>query len=942
MGKIFFDINELKKLEKNLIFKFILNTNDTHWKERVAYAEDRITKDYDYLASNKALHIHLTNLLVYFNVFVHHHRSSGFRKQADFGHNFKKLEYLNDFLSDHCAKRMDTNLQNVLFVKICQFYLQNRIILSFDPNSNYRNFNNDRSEQEVSHNYFTKTLLYSTISEDLNAWLYVFCKTTEIEVDASFLEEIIIKFDLFLNVSDKFFGEENVVLPSIHKQKLVTLVKTQISEEMLNYCFFLNKAYCEGYCRFPPLVLENKNFHGSRSWSKGAIVVSEDSPFRSTLLINKNSRYGFQKKSISGILSKGVLDPSLIHVNSLFYEIIVKDMQTPYVFDKDRFIEETSIFTKRILTGIEIDLQEITFDKIENLITTGFLKNDESRLLMNNLYMIHQMKSLLVYFNDTSIAYLTFFNDFRGRKYTRGLIGYTSLPIVRHCLYDGFYENKKLKAKTCDLDHKKLYDNVLEIEKASRATRSFTLLSLLIPSLESLILKTHSSLLSNFFVDPHHESRLGLDFRQTALINILISIGLVFKSELLKKPEFIDKPYQFSMEKCFELGVRHYLFFKTNGYWDTTDPDDLLLLKTLASIITPGSDWRKKISIPYDFSASGHQIRYTQMVFLENTSYDNINIGGETIGVDIYSLIIFLFKKEVISVKTNGKTANYMNEDLAEELLAFFKKETNNELVDEVLAVFNRKNLKRSLMTGEYNASLLTFVQYFKESLDKKDEWMNKEWKSVENLLKILYKFATSLENLPEFASEKKINFFYSLFKQNQSQKTSWDGFTLCIDVFEQATTDSRTYFSIDKNKLEELRDLAKKWGLTEIAGNRKDPITHSEKSRARSRHKMKIYQNCTNEKLTVRAFTPNFVHSIDASIVRLVVKFNHPVRGLKTVHDEYWVPYLEVMIFKDTINKAIKVNTYPTKRNLAPTRISDLELINDKIEHLYNFYVIM
>lgn len=943
-----FNFNAIKKLDIEITWEFALKYDESHWRQRIDYCKLRITEDYDYIANNKNFQTRLNNLFIDFCVFAHYYESSNFRKQKDFKHSFTKLKYLDDFLSNYSEKRFTKGLKNVLFAKICQFYFQNRIILGFDLNSDYSGFTNSHDQTKLGYNYFSKTLLYSNTTNDLNSWLYVFSSATKTEIDARFLEEIVVKFDLFLNVSDGSFKEENVIIGTNDKSKndksrLVTLVKTPLTNETLDYYLFLKKSYCTGYCKFPPLVLENKNYQGCGHWVKGALVVSSDLPFFSSLLINNNHKYGFQEKSSSGMFYKGTPDFVLSDTSKLFYENVKKDMETPYVLNKVRFIEEANIFAKQVFSKIEIDLEKITFDEIKTLIAKGFLPNDESRALVNNLYILYHIKSLLTNFNHGDTIYMTLFNDFRGRKYTQGLISYTSFPIARHCIYDGFYENKKLNPKLLGVGCEKLYDNVLEIEKASLATRTFVLLKSLIPSLQSLLLKSHSSAVSDFFLKYDHESRLSLEFRQASLVNIIISIGLVFKGELLKFPEYSDKPYQFSMQKCFELGVHHYLYFVKRKSWATSDADDLLLLRTFESIITPGSDWRKKTTIPYDFSASGHQIRYTQMIFSKDANYDNINVGGETTGVDIYSLIIFLFKREVSFIRTNGRAENFMNEDLVHDLLIFLKKETNSELVDKILNILNRKNLKKSLMTGEYNATLPTFIQYFKESIDEKDEWIRKEnWKNVEHFLKILYKFSTSLENLPEFASEKKIDFFYNLFKQNQSQKTSWDGFTLCISVFDEAPTDSRVYFSINSDKLEELKVLAKKWGWVEIDDNRENKSTSRETSRVRSRHKSKIYENHANERLTLRAFTPNFVHSIDGSVVRLVVRFNHPVRGLKTVHDEYWVPYLEAMIFKDIVNSAIKVNTYPIKYNLAPTSINDLELINEKIKPLFNFFVIM
>jgi len=51
----------------------------------------------------------------------------------------------------------------------------------------------------------------------------------------------------------------------------------------------------------------------------------------------------------------------------------------------------------------------------------------------------------------------------------------------------------------------------------------------------------------------------------------------------------------------------------------------------------------------------------------------------------------------------------------------------------------------------------------------------------------------------------------------------------------------------------------------------------------------------------------PNFIHGIDGAIVRMVLFYNTTNSHYFTVHDEFWIPYQEVFVFKDLINAVTK-----------------------------------
>lgn len=356
-------------------------------------------------------------------------------------------------------------------------------------------------------------------------------------------------------------------------------------------------------------------------------------------------------------------------------------------------------------------------------------------------------------------VYMPFFIDFRGRRYYNGVISPTNFKLMRFLIHFGLYTKEELRV----------------VMERNIKSKSFGYLKKFFPYMEKH--ESSFSLLNGYQIDFDDKNYL-----KAIVINSLISIGILFKSEILKNKINEVANYEISIDEFFNLGLSKFLNSKTVN--NCLSWEDELILERHFFIIDGNFDIYTKIPVSFDFSCSGHQINFLYATFENFNDYEKINITGFDKACDTYTYIINIFTetiKQLYCAQSNNKLnelyklqpgltkqnliklyeislknpdASFIQVDLKKTIKEYYTINLKHIFENErelsfLLESFTRSRLKRAIMTTQYNCSLRSFLDYtavsFTTSEDRK--YFKKNESKLNTLLKIFYHFCNNFNN---------------------------------------------------------------------------------------------------------------------------------------------------------------------------------------------------
>lgn len=317
-----------------------------------------------------------------------------------------------------------------------------------------------------------------------------------------------------------------------------------------------------------------------------------------------------------------------------------------------------------------------------------------------------------------------------------------------------------------------------------------------------------------------------------SIIWILISIGEIYKNEIgeeVKIEDFIKKSIKKIEHKETDNSLDYEKKMKMDYYTK--------IIKEIENKIY------KKRLISKDATASVFQHLIKILGPKDNNSLKYCNMDSSDTWYDTYSIIINKWKKE--------------NENAIKKI----KNEKN---------IFNRKTLKKVLMTENYGCGINTAWKYFK-----------KEINLIENDNEIYETFT---------------NFYKYISKE-------------CI------LTKENSYMIIDYfNKLEEKKIETSDKSIIDFTYKKiiKKQIDTTYKNKRFTTTINKISEKIDKEKFII-SIRANYVHSQDASLVREVIKRCKII----AIHDCFMIDYLHISKLIKIINKCMNINFHSIGVNI-------------------------
>ena len=480
----------------------------------------------------------------------------------------------------------------------------------------------------------------------------------------------------------------------------------------------------------------------------------------------------------------------------------------------------------------------------------------------------------------------------------------------------------------------------MELEKIVDLSLASSAVRVLAPILEGELFK---NVLENIFINETYKNDKNtkfLKYKQFLAIHFFISIGIIKKTQILKDPIKCKDGYTLSTEDFFSFGLEEFNTFcnKKDDYFCNLDTEDALKLKFLFDKLTKTPNFFKKEMIGLDFSCSGHQLRYLYGGFQKIKNYDYINISGWDKSVDMYSFIFKGYSTLLVKLWNFWKEKTLANpeyENFTKELETFVKELKTNfnslEEIQELMNFIERKIVKNPIMISEYNATFPTFIKNFEKNFKKikgeevyeKIFLLNK--KKFTLLLTGLFRYSKNLNTyVVDFKSEKNIDLLFNEIKSVGYKLIMWDGFEVNYAVFEKNKADVRV-------------------SLNPYLNSNFEKITPSRRSQ-----KLNLYSDIVSTEDTKRSLTPNFVHSLDGIAIRARSYYNPKNYVNLTVHDEFWIEFQEVFIFKDEINLILKLDFFVNLSesddksfNILQPNITLHPLSYDKLKFLYCYNII-
>lgn len=869
--------------------------------------------------------------------------NSNFHKSPDYRSAFLSFKALVLIIDNHVD--FDFDNKNILLYKLAQIIYSS--ILDIHVKSIEVSVRSDfdlvyKKNEELGKSfsgYYSKSLLTNLVEDRLCSWLIILANGLKIELSLEKFIYIISQIIMILDFNKIIDSDTRKIV--IGKNIIKHGVKYYIGSYTKNLIALNYSSMLASISLNEPVVLVNKFFTSDKGIDEFSAFLVPDDVYSATNLIKKNPRYGFLKKIIKKESDFYSENTTLLKLKTEFeelksnematfrdisnnplWEIINKENRTYSFVDWKLFFELVDDFLKYNLKDFNLSFETSDEDLAAILNTYSSIESNFNKKTLSNILIFIHLKGFmqLVSQNDkNSKIYFSFFYDFRGRKYYDNVISPTNFIYSRFYLYYGFYKNFELE--------KNINDSL-----NSKALKSIEYLCVHLEKIYHII--------PNFLFDQNSKKE---KFRKCLIVHYLIALGVINKSKILLNKELCKDGYTLTTELFFFRGLDEFLMLMNNEeeYFTKLSAEDFEKTKLYQRLIMIDSktNFTKKTMIGLDFSCSGHQIRYMLNGFENLESYELININGTNRSVDIYSLVLELCKKKLNSVFEHKEIDNndvFLNSSFnvkdfcEEENLSIKSKKIKKittlrdelkrlvgsiEDLTKLTVLFKRKYMKKSLMTGEYNATFPTFSNYFEASIDEfgtEDEknLLKKNKKKVNFLLVCFYRFSKDLNNHEFFKSPNSKSFINSMANSESMQIAFWDGFKANLACFAKSLIDKRIYFHFEMNG---------------------KPL--------RQTQQITSYENIIDKKSTLSSFGANLIHGVDGCIVRTLVFYWNDDRGLYSIHDEFWVDHQKVFIFKDDMNRVIKLNLFKKNNNRNK---KEHDFFDKKIMFFYSYNVIL
>jgi len=354
------------------------------------------------------------------------------------------------------------------------------------------------------------------------------------------------------------------------------------------------------------------------------------------------------------------------------------------------------------------------------------------------------------------------------------------------------------------------------------------------------IINKYTNLISYDFVD-------DAEIKKKSYIWLLISLAEPFKNRIgssISIEQFIVKGIEIEKNKklVYEL-----------------DYDDrikcIYILKILDEI--KKDIWVKRL-IPKDATASVFQHLVKCLGKHNNESLKHCNMDSEDKWYDTYSIIIDKFN-EKIEIKNISK-----------------------EKYDKI---FNRKNLKKTLMTRNYGCGLKKSFKYFNES--------------IENILK---------ESNDIEINEINVTFvkFYKYISENNS-------------ITKESINQIVNFFEKDKGII--FEDLAKT--NYKYFKFKKKRIDSSVNGKRYTRVLQKLTNDEDNKKYKI-SIVANYIQSQDAALVRWILKRITII----TIHDCFMIDYANITYLIALINEGMRIQFHTIVRNSETNSVFSIFIV--------------
>lgn len=765
-----------------------------------------------------------------------------------------------------------------------------------------------------------KWKLITQINEQLTAYLLAITCSEKLFLEIRSFNVIIIYFLSFLR-EEGFFCENDKKLVSSKKNKIKTIYGFKFKYDILD---LPSDFYYLEFCKYEPIIIKNSPLL-SPEIKNNTYLLFFDVIFKWQIINRKNPNYKKFNENEKDSPYDDIFDESLIAANSTkFY--IFKSQSEKLI---KKFIE------KNLSNEVDLFWNHSVEDLIKYFKNYSVISGVEIKTFFSNILRLIYLKKWLLMLNNQDFVYITFFIDFRGRKYFNSIISPTNFKLMRLLLHFGTYSKKELN----------------EMLDRNVKSKSFTYLKKFFNEIDKRA--DSFNLLKKYQYNFDDKNYL-----KAIISNTLISIGILFKNDLLKIQVNKQKNYEISMDTFFNAGLDKFLNKKT--LINNLDWEEKLILERYFMIIDGDCDIYTKIPVPFDFSCSGHQINFLYSIFENVDDYEKINVKGGDKACDTYTYIITIFS-EIIKNLYDAPVNNdlfilyKLHPDLSKQnlikLYEIAKKNNNTDFIkinieqlikeyytlvihdnfknkEELLSLlkcFTRSYLKRAIMTTQYNCSLRSFLDYifasFKSVTDKK-YLKNNEFK-LKIILKIFYYFCNNFNN---FDKLKTLNDKESLKLKMKKKNYRWkffDGFIVDFAYFKDSNEDLRIVFLTTP---ESKSGLVKRITTKDING-------------------IKIYCQIGTE----ISSTPNSTHSLDSSLIRVISLCEYRFycnNNLFTIHDEYWLPFQNSLYFKDLVNCVIKIKLNHKINFSSIFTLKDLEndeslLIDKRLKGSFNFFVI-
>lgn len=339
----------------------------------------------------------------------------------------------------------------------------------------------------------------------------------------------------------------------------------------------------------------------------------------------------------------------------------------------------------------------------------------------------------------------------------------------------------------------------------------------------------------------------NINVKKISYIWLLISLSEPFKNKIgsiVSIKQFIEKGLEIENNRkiidSLEYGDRIKCIY---------------ILKIIDEI--KNNIWIKRL-IPKDATASvfQHLVKCLGEHNKESLKYCNMNSTENW--YDTYSIIIDKFNERV-------------------ELEHLTEKKYND--------IFNRKNLKKIMMTRNYGCGLKKSFKYFNESIENiiKD-YNDIEINEINNIFVKFYKHISENNNITKESIDKIVSFF--TINKNI--------------VFEDSAETNYIYYKFIKKRIDSSVD-----------------------SKRYTRVLKKLTENEDNKKYKI-SIVANYIQSQDASLVRWVLK----KIVIITIHDCFMIDYANISYLIALINEGMRVKFHTIIKNSKTSEIFSIFII--------------